>query len=132
MPEQSAVYMSPGPGRAVDATERGKMMLSNWIFVAGVIVFIVLFISVVFVQTIVKKRLKKFYANNTVVPAITFNPLDQSANRTMSFLKFIAKREYGALNDNRLTRDCDMLRILYICYILVFIWVCFSLIFKRP
>lgn len=108
--------------------EERNAMLPNWIFIPSLIGLIVLFMAGTAVQVVVKRRLKKYYANNPNVPDVTFNPLDHSASQAVSFLRFLAQRQYGNLKDARLTRDCNTLRILYICYLAVFAWVVFTIL----
>jgi|SRR6185312_1383561 len=107
-------------------------MFANWIFIAGLGIFILLFIAVGCVQSLVKKRLRAIYITDRNVPHETFNPFDHSANGTVSFLKFIVRKRYSVLNDDKLTRGCNALRVLYICYLLTFFWMCFSVIMKQP
>lgn len=105
-------------------------MLPNWVFIASLGCLIALFVVGVWMQATVKRRLKNHYASNPDVPDVTFNPLDHSASRTLSFFRFIASKRYSHLNDAKLTRDCNALRVLYACYLAVFIWVIFAVLVR--
>jgi len=103
-------------------------MMPHWVFIVGLSVFATLFIVVAWKQITIKQCLKRRYAGNPNVPEITFNPFNHSAKQTLIFFKFIAQKQYNCLNDAKLARDCNALRILYVCYLLVFGWVCFSVV----
>jgi|SwirhisoilCB3_FD_contig_31_8809973_length_797_multi_2_in_0_out_0_2 hypothetical protein len=105
-------------------------MLPNWVFITSLIGLIALFIVGTSVQVIIKQRLKKYYASNPSTPDITFNPLNHSAGRTLLFLRFIAQKQYVNLNDAKLTRDCSTLRVLYVCYLVLFVWVAFTILVR--
>src|SRR6185437_1034683 len=105
-------------------------MVSNWVFVISLCCMVVLFIAVVWVQSIVKRQLKKHYANNPDTPDVTFNPLDHSARQTLIFLRFIASKQYKHLSDAKLLRHCNALRLLYGGYLVIFVWVAIAIIIK--
>jgi hypothetical protein len=102
-------------------------MLQNWIFVVSLCCFVMLFILVVFLQTVIKLRLKKCHANNGGTPDVTFNPLDHSARRTLLFFKFLVKRQYTNIDDSRLILYCNTLLVLYLLYIASFVWITLSI-----
>ncbi len=106
------------------------MTLPNLALVVSLSAFVALFIAIGWMQLAVKRRLKKHFANNPNIPNVTFNPLDHSASRTLSFLKFIVRKQYSNLSDTKLTRDCNALRVLYICYLVAFVWVAFAVLMR--
>src|SRR5574337_256031 len=105
-------------------------MLPNLALIVSLGVFITLFFTVVWIQAAVKRRLRNHFAGNTNIPDVTFNPLDHSASQTLLFLKFITRKQYSNLNDAKLTRDCNALRVLYVCYLMVFVWVIFTVLMR--
>jgi H+/Cl- antiporter ClcA len=105
-------------------------MLPNWLFMASLIGLIVLFAVGTSVQVTIRRRLNRYYANNPNAPDVTFNPLEHSANRTLTFLRFIAQKQYVNLHDSKLTRDCNALRVLYMCYLVVLVWVAFAILVR--
>lgn len=104
-------------------------MIHNLLFFFSMAAFIVLFLAVIVVQVVVKFRIKKFHANSPIGICCAGGTHSGQSSKSLNFLRFLTHKEYILLDDNRLSKLCAALKVLYICYIFVFLWVCFEILF---
>lgn len=103
-------------------------MITSVVFVIGLSIFFALFVAIAWMQITIRRSLKKNYNSNPNILGIAFNPIDHSARQALLFFKFIMKKQYNGLNNAKMARDCNVLRALYVCYLLAFVWVCLSVV----
>lgn len=105
-------------------------MVTNRLLVILWIVFVVLFFVLFALQSFVKARLKGHFSSDAILNNASVNVFDHSARGTMWFIGFLMRREYGRLGDKKLIFYCDILRVLYVCYLLLFLFLAMSIIFS--
>ena len=101
-------------------------------FIASVIVFVALFLVGCVMQMMANGRLKKYHKQDPNVENIILSISNNSPGRTISFLRFVIKKEFIELHDPTLTIYCNILRVLYPCFVVVFLWLCYVVLFMLP
>lgn len=94
------------------------------LFFVCLVVFVILFIVVAYLQGLVKMRLKKCHPENPNAGFLSLSlSTSGSIGRGVSFIRFIWGNEYRCLNDHRLTSYCVVLKVMQICYLVAFVTV---------
>jgi len=104
-------------------------MVTSRILVVLWILFVVLFFVLFALQSFLKARLKDRFSSDTILSDTRINVFDHSARGTMWFIGFLMRREYSGLGDRKLVAYCDVLRVLYVCYLLLFLFLAVNIIF---
>lgn len=93
-------------------------------FFVCLVVFVILFLVVAYLQGLVKMRLKKCHPENPHAGFLSLSlSTSGSIGRGVSFIRFVWKDEYRRLNDARLTSYCVILKVTQVCYLVAFVTV---------
>lgn len=117
---------------AVDVIEDLIMNTDSLTFLASIAVFVAMFLTGLVVQVMVNGRLKKYHMEDPSAVGVILSISNNSPGRALSFLKFIIRREFSRLNDDTLDMYCNTLRIIYLCFVVLFLWLCYVVLFMLP